>query len=459
MPDSTGEQGLPPGPCLPAAIQTAAFALRPFEVLERCRRRYGDRFTLFPVDQPPLIFLADPDEVRALFAGPADVLYPGEGGSAIDPIVGERSFMMVDEDQHLTGRRRVMPAFHSTAVRRHADMVAGLVEREVATWPRDVAFPLHPRLRSLALETVLRTIFSSIAEPRLRELHGRLLRMLSIAGTTLLSVPSLRGVPPWRGTWSAFVRRRREADDLLYALIDERTAAPGRYDDALELICANREEGDPPAAREAMRDDVMSVILAGHETTASALAWAFQLLAHNPAVRDRLAGELDGAPEPAYLRATIWEVLRSRPVFLFTIPRAVKKPVEVAGRRYPPPVRLLGSIYLVHHDPASYPDPHAFRPERFLDEPPDGRLWLPWGGGRKRCPGLHLAVLEMETVLRTVLRTLSVTPAARRIERPLWRNVIVTPHRGSRVILRARARGHGSSPARPGPRAPAARTG
>jgi len=182
----------------------------------------------------------------------------------------------------------------------------------------------------------------------------------------------------------------------------------------------------------------MSIVLAGHETTASQLAWAFQLLAHNPSVLARLTEEIDGGTGDEYLSATVQEVLRHRPVFLFAIPRAVNRPIKIGGFSYRPPVHLLACIYLVHHDPALYRQPEEFRPERFLEAPPPAHAFLPWGGGRKRCPGLHLATLEIKTVLRTVLASMTVRPAGKRIEHPRWRSVIVTPHAGCRVVLGTR---------------------
>jgi cytochrome P450 len=187
-----------------------------------------------------------------------------------------------------------------------------------------------------------------------------------------------------------------------------------------------------------VRDHIVSVILAGHETTASELAWAFQLLAHNPAVQGELIAEVTSEAGDEYLTATVQEVLRHRPVFLFAIPRVVVEPIEIGGWTYRPPARLLGCIYLMHHDPALYSDPHRFRPERFLQTPPEPLTWLPWGGGRKRCPGQQLATLEMQTVLRATLAKHTIEPAGAHIERARWRSVIVTPHAGSRIILRRR---------------------
>jgi cytochrome P450 len=183
----------------------------------------------------------------------------------------------------------------------------------------------------------------------------------------------------------------------------------------------------------------MSIILAGHETTASELAWAFQLLAHDQVVAGRLVDDLDGGSE-RYLTATVQEVLRHRPVFLFTIPRVVHRPLTIAGTTYRAPVHLVGCIHLMQHDPELYPEPNTFRPERFLDASPRPEVWLPWGGGRKRCLGHHLAMLEMRTVLRTVLSRLEIVPIGTAVETARWRSVIVTPGRGSRILLCNRRR-------------------
>ncbi len=183
----------------------------------------------------------------------------------------------------------------------------------------------------------------------------------------------------------------------------------------------------------------MSLVLAGHETTASQLAWAFQLIAHHPRVLFELLSARD-RDDDTYLIATIQEAMRHRPVFLSTIPRVLQRDFEISGTTFRPPAQLLGCIHLMHHDPQLYSDPQSFIPERFLDDPPRSHLWLPWGGGRKRCPGHHLAMFEMRAVLREVLWKWEVLPASRNIEAARWRSVIVTPSRGSRIILRTRHR-------------------
>jgi cytochrome P450 len=358
------------------------------------------------------------------------------------PIVGENSFMLQDEDRHLDGRKTVLPAFHNKAIEQHARLVTRVVRDEVASWPLHTPVALYPRLRAMTLKLILLTIFGSlrsITDDRLDTLQDYLLRMLSVTASPAFPVPLLRH-GPGRITWNRFLRDRTEVDELVYRLIDEHRDALTDSRDVLGMILGARNPGGSPVSRQQMRDNVMSVILAGHETTASELAWAFQLLAHNRSVQDRLAREIDGEADERYLTATVQETLRHRPVFLFTIPRAVVKPVEIGGWTYKPPAQLLGCIYLLHHDPRIYPEPDRFHPERFLDTPPPPHLWLPWGGGRRRCPGLHLATLEMKTVLRAVLSDATVLPAAKRMERPRWPSVIVTPHAGARVVLSRRRR-------------------
>jgi cytochrome P450 len=426
----------------PAPLQTFLFWRSPFGYLERCRDRYGPAFTLKATSQPPLVFLSDPWDIRSVMTASERTLRPGEGGGAILPIVGEQSFMLSDGEEHRVGRKTAMAAFHADAVRAHSAVIVEATEQAFAAWSTDTELALHPRLRSLTLEVILRTLTgrsTESVEALTLTLRDRVLDMLRVTASPVFIEPHLRH-GPGRQTWQSFLRSRAEVDHLLAALIEHKTQTGGPSSDLLGELAAFPNPNGLPSSPAQLRDNIMSLILAGHETTAAQLAWAFQLLAHHPTVRNRLHEEIDDGTSEEYLTATIQEVLRHRCVFVFAIPRAVAKPIEIGGRTYCPPAQLLACIYLLHHDPAIYRDPHIFRPERFLEAPPDPRTWIPWGGGRKRCPGLHLAMLEMKTVLRTVLATRTVEPAARRIERPRWRSVIVAPHAGSRVILRARPR-------------------
>jgi cytochrome P450 len=430
---------LPPSGLLPSTLQTISCRWLPFAYIERCGERIGSRFTVYPLDMPPLVFLSDPQEIRAVLTAPATTLHPGAGATVIAPLIGERSFMLLEEDEHIHGRKAITPAFHQRMVASHTAMLSESVEREVASWPLDVTVRLQPRIRELTLRVILRAIFGE-ADDALQLLHKRLMDMLAVTVSVVLQEPKVRHLPGWRATWRRFVRQRAEVDELIYALMQRRRAEldPQRGDLLDMLLSAEYPDGSPMSDRQ-IRDNLMSMILAGHETTTGELAWAFQLLAHNPGVQDRLIEEIDDGVGEEYLTATIHETMRHKPVFLFTIPRAVIKPVEIGGWTYRPPVHLAGCTYLMHHNPDLYPEPHKFRPERFLGATQQSRTWLPWGGGRKHCLGRHFALLEVKTILREVLRTRRVLSASSRVERPRWRSAILVPHAGCKVILRTRS--------------------
>jgi cytochrome P450 len=432
---------LPPGPCLPSALQTFAFWKWPLGFLERCRERYGSRFTLRATGYPPFVFVSEPEDLREIFTAGAETLHAGEGGRTLEPLIGEGSFMLCDGEEHLAGRRVVAPAFHGRAVQRHAELVQGVALREVSSWPREVPFALHTRLHALTLEIILRAIFGADRDERLRMLAERLLAMMSVTASVVLSEPILRR-GPGAGIWRRFLRQRSEVDELIFGLLEEVSRQTVKPEGLLARLFAERNPDGSPMSRRQLRDNVMTTIVSGHETAASELEWAFQLLAHNSAVLNRLLGEIDGDGDGGeeYLTATVNEVLRHRPAFLFTIPRAIERPIQIGDWTCRAPAQLLGCTYLTHHDPRLYPRPNEFRPERFLEARPAPSAWLPWGGGRRRCPGRHMAMLEMKTVLRAALSLVTVHPAARRMEHPRWRSVVVTPHAGSKVVLRSRKR-------------------
>jgi cytochrome P450 len=426
---------LPPASPFPSLMQTFLVWRWPHRFLEWHWRQYGSRFIIHTTGLPPLIFFSDEADIRAIVTAPADTLHPGAGAAIISPLVGEHSFILQENTEHMERRRAIMPAFHHRAVAEHTAMIHHAIENEIASWPSDEPFAVHPHLLAFALNVILTAIFGS-GDRRLAELHNRLLTMFSVAGSLVLQEPQLRSLPVWRGMWARFCAERTEVDKLIYGLIEDDPCHAEKHS-ALSLMRRAIDSNATSVTTREVRDDIMSIILAGHEDTAAQLAWAFQLIAHHPRVLNELLGEIDRSEEK-YLEATIQEVMRCRPVFLFTVPRVVHRDFEIAGTTFRPPAYLMGCIHLMHHDPRLYSDPHSFRPERFLDSPPTPHLWLPWGGGRKRCPGHYLAMVEMRAVLRAVLSRWEVLPAARRIETARWRSVIVAPGRGSRIILRRR---------------------
>jgi cytochrome P450 len=429
---------LPPSGHLPATLQTTGCRWFAYRYFEQAHRRFGDRFCVYPLYMPPLVFLSDPEDIRAVLTADPAVLHPGAGSKILTPLIGERSFMLLEEDEHLASRRAINPAFHQQMIREHTTMLQEIVEREVAEWPRDTAVALHPRIRSLTLRVIVRAIFGE--QPGvLDRLHCELMRALTISTSFLLQEPNLRYLPGWRPTWRRFVSERAAADELIYGLMAQRRTErdKGRVDLLEMLLDGEQADGSSMTDRE-IRDNLMSMILAGHETTTGELAWAFQLLAHNQHVQDRLAEEIDRAEDEEYLTATVNETMRRRPVFLFVIPREVMQPTEIGGVTYRPPAHLAGCTYLMHHQPELYPRPHEFRPERFIDETPAPRTWLPWGGGRKHCLGRHFAMQEIKAILCAVLAETRVLPVAPHVEVPRWRSAILVPGDGGRVRLQAR---------------------
>jgi cytochrome P450 len=422
---------------LPSAVQTLAFWRDPHAYLQWCSKHFGGTFTMTPIGKPPLVFMSEAEDIKAIVTADPDVLRPGEGSDVIAPLVGRDSFMLADGADHLAGRRRILPGFQHTRVIAHTEMVRATVTSEIATWPLNAPVALDTRLRALALRVILNKIFDAEDE-RIDVLHARLLAMFSVAATLTLHMPALRYLPPWQRIWRRFLADRQSVEALLAELIVESAHSRARDRGLLGMLIGPLHVEGGAAAIEAVRDTIMSLILAGHETTGSELAWAVQLLAHHPAVTQRLVREL-GRDGEDYLDAVVSEVLRHRPVFLFTIPRAVARPYTIGGRTFHPPVHLVGCIHLMQHDAALYADPDAFLPERFLDTGPRAEAWMPWGGGRKRCPGRHLAVLEMRTVLQTLFEQLEVEPATAQVETARWRTVIVTPRDGCRIVLRERS--------------------
>ena len=436
---------LPPGPPYPSLIQRIGFWTRPLAYLERCRARYGKRFTLRLPLTPPMVILTEPDQVKEIYTAPPDVLHPGEGARVLAPLVGENSVILLDEGAHMEQRKLMLPAFHGEKMERLTDLVTEVAETEIAAWGRGPEMELHPRLRALTLEIILRAVFGLDPGPRLEALRDRLSQLLAYGDRPITLLPP---PPPWmerllerRGPIAGFFSLREEVDELLFEQVDERRDEPADRDDVLAMLLDARHEDGSPMSRQELRDELMTLLVAGHETTASALAWAFERLAREPAVRSRLANEVNGGDEQDYLTATIQETLRHRPVLPNTAPRLVKQPVEVGGWRYPAGVALVANAYLLHHDADLYPDPYSFRPERFLDSPPGTYTWIPFGGGRRRCLGASFAQMEMKIVMRSLLRRYELRPVGPSHEPAKRHNITIRPASGSRVSLAPRTAG------------------
>ncbi len=413
--------------------------------------RYGNRFTIrFPFTEP-FVMHADPAHIKEIYTAPPDVLFPGEGARVLEPVVGTRSVILLDGDAHMTQRKLMLPAFHGEKMERLRELVAEVTEREISRWPSEPV--LHPLLQTLTLEIILRAVFGFDDGPRLDSTRAALTKLLAYGDSPLTLIPGPAGVDsrsedgqtgvyrllnrvgPIRG----FLDVGAEVDRRIFELITERREGAEDRDDVLSMLLGARHEDGTPMSDAELRDELMTLLVAGHETTATTLAWAFERLAREPGVAATLREEAAIEADGPYLAATIQETLRHRPVLPNTAPRAVKKPIELGGWSYEPGVSLVASSYLVHHDPDIYPDPYAFRPERFLESKPGTYTWIPFGGGRRRCLGASFATLEMKVVIAAVIDAYYLSATSSVHEPPRRRSITIRPAGGAAVSLEHRA--------------------
>jgi len=431
---------LPSGPTEPPALQTTRWLLRPIAFMESCRRRYGDAFSVrFVGFASPMVMLSDPEAIRALYMEREHGLPPGRS-VALRPVMGPRSVLLLEGRDHLARRKLMLPPFHGERMQAYESIVRQVAEEEIASWPSGEAFALHGRMQAVTLEVIMSAVFG-VTDPgrreRLRDLLPRLLSDTSSLALQFRVLWSRRG-----GGADPFEQLRAllaQIDEVLLAEIAERRADPaaGEREDILSLLTAARFEDGSAMSDEELRDQLVTLLLAGHETTATGLAWTVDLLLRHPAVLGRLATDVaEGSEE--YLRAVIWESLRLRPVVPLA-GRRLATELHTDGLVLPAGTDVTPAIWLTHTRPDLYPEPYAFRPERFLDQAPTTYGWIPFGGGVRRCLGAAFAELEMRVVLKAILRGRSLRPASGRAERVTRRNVTFSPRNGTRVIVDARS--------------------
>lgn len=422
---------LPPGPSLPTAVQTVLFLTAGTYVADRWRERYGDVFSVKLAPAGQAVVLARPEHIREVFAGPADTFHAGEGNAILGPIMGEHSVLLLDEDAHRRARKQVMSAFHGGTTRSWAEVIEQLAAEDVAAWPVGRPFAVHGRMNDISLEVILRVVFGLTDGDRLTELRPMLKQLVRIGPTIFIGwmYPVLDRVGPWR----RFARLKQRVDELLYAEIAERRTVAdlgARTDVLSRLLSAASEQSD-----EELRDHLITLLLAGHETTASTLAWTLHDLSRKPELLARVRHAADEGDEN-YLEAVVKEAMRLRPV-IRNVARRLARPVTVAGYELPAGVVVFPSIHLVQHSEDVWADAAEFRPERFLDGNPPPATWIPFGGGLRRCLGASLATIEAVAVLKTVLRQVDVSPSGP-AELARTRNITTVPALGARIVSRPR---------------------
>ena len=431
---------LPPGTSMLPSFQTAAWVARPVPFMERCRAEFGDVFTVRLAQVGTFVFVSDPELLKGVFRGNPEQLRAGAANVPLEPILGSRSVLLLDGAEHLRQRKLMLPPFHGERLRGYEELIAEIAEDEMRHWPSGEPIELQPRMQAITLEVILRVVFGMDRGPALVHLRDVLKKLLDVTARPWALIPQLRrDLGPW-SPWTRFLAARQDVDDALFAEIARRREDPTlaeRTDIFSMLMQARDEDGEPLTDRE-LRDELVTLLVAGHETTATGLAWAFERLVRHPGALERLTS--DGDRE--YADAVVQETLRLRPPIPIVARSVTGSPYQLGEWSIPPGVRIAPCIYLVHRRADLYPEPYAFRPERFLEQPPETYSWLPFGGGVRRCIGASFAVLEMSTVLRAVARRLRVSAvgdAPVPAERVARRAIVFGPNRGGSVVVRPAA--------------------
>jgi cytochrome P450 len=432
-------EGLPPGPDWSLIRSTQRWWRRPLQTLEECRARYGDMFTYRLAHEGTWVFISDPEAIKQVFTGDPRLLHAGAANIVLLPVLGEHSVLLLDEPEHMTQRKLMLPPFHGKRMQAYRQVMAEVAAREIDRWPVDEPIRMRPRMQAVTLEVILRAVFGVGEGERLTRLRDELRGALGVLSDRrraifllLLGPQRIRKYPPFR-------RLMEGIDELLYPEIESRRRSPdlAERDDILSLLLQARHEDGRPMSDRELRDELMTLLVAGHETTATGLSWAIELLARHPAELARLEAEVMAGEEEAYLDAVIKETLRLRPVIALVL-RKLVEPMDIGGRLLPAGVSVAPSIYLVHRNPEVYPEPERFRPERFLERPAGTYTWIPFGGGVRRCLGGAFAEFEMAVVLRELVLRRRLRPVGREPEHSVRSTITNVPSRGAEVIAEAR---------------------
>jgi cytochrome P450 len=430
--------GLPPGPRWPVFVQTALLLRYRHRVHPYLHKRYGDVFHLrLAPGGRPLVFFTRPEHTREIFAGDPEVFHAGKGNAILGPIMGEHSLLLQDSAEHQRARKLLMPAFNGHALREYQSLVTDVARAEVAGWADGSEFRSLDRMNALTLEVILRVVFGVTDEHRLAQLRPRVNRTVNTHPVVLLGwgYPSLQRIGPWKAT----VDNQRELDRLMYAEIRERRRATDLAErgDVLSRLIRQGDGSDDPRDRLSdteLRDQLVTLLLAGHETTATALAWALYEVGRDPELRARCR-RAAAEGDDDFLEAVLKESLRLHPVIPMVV-RTLMEPATIGGWRLPRGATVGPSIIVTHHRDENHPDPEAFRPERFLGQNPPTNTWIPFGGGVRRCIGAGFSIMEGVAVLREVFAAYDV--AAVGADAPKVRNITSVPRRGARIQVTAR---------------------
>jgi cytochrome P450 len=436
QPRTIGTRELPPGSRTPALVQAVRYTRNPLGFLAGQQRRHGDIFSVrFPFFGT-IVYVARPDLVKAVFTGSPSVFHAGEANATVlEPALGPNSVLTLDGEPHMRQRKLLLPQFHGERVRRYEELIVQMTRREMESWPIGEPFALRPHTQRITLAVIMRAVFGVHDEERL-ERFERLIDDFAKRVGLITSFPMLRRNLGPGSPWPRFVRSREALDEFIYEEIRLRRAEDDHdRDDVLSLLMGARDEDGEAMSDQELRDEMVTVLGAGHETTATGLAWAIERLTRSPAVLAKLRQSL-AAGEEDYLNATVKEVLRARPVIV-DVARKLKAPATIGGYELTAGQFVLPAIAALHYREDVFPEPREFRPERFLDGKADNYAWIPFGGGVRRCIGAAFAEYEMRTILREFVERAELRPVSPEPERVKVRNITLAPAKGTQVICSA----------------------
>ena len=427
-----------PGPRLPRPLQTWLGVARPIEARLTMRERYGPVFRTTDVIAGEMVHVADRELIEQMFKWKPAQYNVGEPRQIMEPVTGPSSLLLLDGAHHLRMRKLMLPPFHGEAIAHYADLIREITEREVAAWRPGDTVRTRSVAQTITMEVIIRAVFGITDPERVAEMKHLLPRLSSI--NPILAIEAARRDLGPRSPWGRFVRNRDRVDAMLYEEIARRRADAdgGPPADVLALLLAARDEDGEPLSDRELRDELITLLLAGHETTATSIGWAFERLLRTPAALERLTAEVEAGESTDYLEAVVKETLRVRPV-VSEVFRAVTEPTELGKYRFEPGTQLCASILLVQYDPELYPpDPQAFRPERFLEGAPEAYTWIPFGGGVRRCIGAAFALLEMKVVIGTIVARARLRAPRAADEKARFRGVTLLPSRGGEAEVVSR---------------------